>query len=80
MSVSPEEAAQALDNNLRKYPWYVSVGVADDGRSTALYVYVKSRRHKELVYLAQGWMGYQVVIRPVGTIRPAVCKTIEALA
>jgi hypothetical protein len=70
--MTPEDAARALDMKLRPHPWYLSIGVGSNEKgNAAIYVYVKSRRHRELESLSEGWMGYDVVIRPVGSIRPA---------
>jgi hypothetical protein len=68
----PEDAARALDQELRRHPWYISTGVGEIERGPALFVYVKSARHKELQNLSGGWMGFQVLIRPVGLIRPVL--------
>jgi hypothetical protein len=71
--MTPEDAALLLDNKLRPYRWYLSIGVGNNERGeTALYLYVKSAHHKELKSLSRGWMGYDVMIRPVGSIRPAL--------
>ncbi len=70
--MTPEDAARSLDNKLRPHPWYLSIGVGNNEKGqTALFLYVKSIRHKELKSLSTGWMGYEVIIRPVGSIRPA---------
>jgi hypothetical protein len=70
--MTPDDAARALDVKLRPHRWYLSIGVGSNKNGdAALYVYVKSRRHKELEALSNGWMGYEVIIRPVGSIRPA---------
>jgi hypothetical protein len=71
MKTTPDEAAHLLDRELRQYPWYLSTGVGstEDGRPI-LFVYTKTKRHRELSKLGQGWMGYRVIVRPVGSIRP----------
>jgi len=70
--MTAEDAARILDAKLRPHSWYLSIGVGStDGGQPVLYIYVKSRRHKELESLSDGWMGYEVYIRPVGSIRPA---------
>jgi hypothetical protein len=66
----PEEAARALDEKLRPFPWYISIGIGNTERGVALFVYVKTAHRKELQFLSHGWMGYPVLIRPVGSIRP----------
>jgi hypothetical protein len=73
----PEDAASALDERLRPYPWYLSIGVGNTERGVALFVYVKTARRKELQFLSRGWMGYPVLIRPVGSIRPAAQQERE---
>jgi hypothetical protein len=69
--MTPEVAARLLDAEFRSYPWYLSVGVGNtaDGQPV-LFVYTKASRRRELAKLASGWMGYKVIVRPVGTIRP----------
>jgi hypothetical protein len=67
----PDEAARLLDAEFRPYPWYLSVGVGNtaDGQPL-LFVYTKSGRHRELAKLSSGWMGYKVIVRAIGSIRP----------
>lgn len=68
--MSPADAAKRLDERLRGQAWYLSTGIGQTEAGTALFVYVKSDRHTELRILAQGWMGYPVMVRKVGGIRP----------
>jgi hypothetical protein len=65
------KAAERLDERLRRYPWYMSVGVGATSEGEAIFVYVKSARHRELTSLRDGWMGYPVQVRAVGSIRAA---------
>jgi hypothetical protein len=46
--MTAEQAAKHLDERLRQYPWYVSVGVGEIANGKALFVYVKSLRHPQL--------------------------------
>jgi hypothetical protein len=71
MKMTPDQAAHLLDSELRQYPWYLSIGVrnTEDGQPI-LFVYTKTKRHRELSRFASGWMGYKVLIRPIGSIRP----------
>jgi hypothetical protein len=78
--MTPENAACELDHQLRRYPWYLSIGIGDSGSGVALFVYVKSVHHKELQSLSHGWMGYPVIVRPVGSIKPVVQDMTEFLA
>jgi hypothetical protein len=69
--MTPDGAARLLDAELRAFPWYLSVGVgstADD--RPILFIYTKSARHSELAKFDSGWMGYKVIVRAVGSIRP----------
>ncbi len=67
--MTPDEAAQCLDAELRPNAWYSSIGVGDTDEGPALFVYVRTGRHRALSRLNQGWMGYKVIIRPVGRIQ-----------
>jgi len=69
--MSPEAAANLLDAELRPYSWYLSIGIGtnEDGQPL-LFVYAKTGRHRELAKLRSGWLGYKVVVRPIGSIRP----------
>ena len=66
------EAAEALQRKLEAFPWLTAVAVGElDGREV-IFVYAKSLRHKEVDSLRHdGWMGYEVIVEKVGTIRPA---------
>jgi hypothetical protein len=71
-----EDAAHELDQKLRVFPWYISIGVGRTANGPALFLYVKSARHRELQGLKDGWRGFPVLIRPVGSVRP-VSATAE---
>jgi hypothetical protein len=69
--MSPENAAKLLDAELRPYPWYLSVGVgASSEGGPLLFVYTKSGKHPELARLGGAWQGFEIVVKPVGAIRP----------
>jgi len=69
--MSPEEAASLLDAELRPYSWFLSVGVGtNEEGQPLLFVYTKAGGRREIAKLASGWMGYKVIARPVGSIRP----------
>jgi hypothetical protein len=68
--MSPEEAARKLDEKYRRYPWFISVGVGETPNGPALFVYVKTAKHPELKAISGGWMGFRVLIRAIGSIRP----------
>jgi hypothetical protein len=67
--MTAEHAAKRLDEQLRGYPWYMSVGVGATPEGETIFVYVKSARHRELNNCSKGWMGYRVLVRAVGSIR-----------
>jgi hypothetical protein len=68
--MNAESAANRLDQRLRGHPWYMSVGVGSTSDGEQIFVYVKSLRHRELnqLQLQDGWMGYPVKVRAVGTV------------
>lgn len=68
--MTPERAAQKLDERLRSHNWYLSTGVGTTAVGEALFVYVKSQNHPELKTLGDRWMGYDLLIRKVGSILP----------
>jgi hypothetical protein len=73
--MTAEKAAGQLDKHLRRYPWYMSTGIGETTEGLTLFVYVRSSRHPELGMLKEGWMGYKVMIRAVGSVR-AVCDAL----
>ena len=66
-----DEAALQLHSRYRRFPWFVSVGTGQlsDGHS-AIFLYVKSARHPELKTVESSWLGYRVIVRPIGSIKP----------
>lgn len=68
--MSPEEAARKLDLELRRFRWFLSVGVGETHDGPALFVYVRSKNHPELERFSEGWHGHKVLIRSVGAVRP----------
>lgn len=72
--MSAERAAERLSSHLRKYPWFLSVGVGENESGVVLYVYVKSKKHIELERLGKKWEDYDIIIRGVGTIRPVASQ------
>jgi hypothetical protein len=69
--MTPEKAAEKLEAQFRRFPWFVSVGVGrlQDGKE-AIFIYVKSGRHSQLKAIESGWMGYDVLVRQTGAMRP----------
>ena len=68
--MNPELAAQSLDKELRRYPWYIAVGVGNaDDDQPALFLYVKSGRHRKLSEISRGWCGFKVIVEVTGAMR-----------
>lgn len=67
--MTPEEAARDLDATLRRFPWYLSVGVGETKDRPVLLVYIKSARNPEVRNIAKTWGGFEIITRPVGEIR-----------
>ena len=67
--MSPEEAARRLDAELRPHSWYTSTGVGATADGPVLFVYVTTGNHRPLSRLDDGWMGYRVMVRPIGRVR-----------
>jgi hypothetical protein len=78
--MTAEQAAQHLEQKLKAYPWYISIGVGATADGEAIFVYVKSSRHRELSSLENRWMGFPVFVRATGTIRALGSKRSQAFA
>ena len=68
--ISIEEASRRLSNLLRPQPWYVSVGVGETDEGEVIFLYVTTKRHRELSKLGKNWMGFPLVVEAVGAVRP----------
>ena len=66
------DATERLFETLSHRPWFVSIGRGTvDGRD-AIYLYVKTIRHKELDDLKKhGYHGVPVIVEKSGEFRPA---------
>jgi hypothetical protein len=69
--MSIEQAAARLQERLSGVPWFTAVGTGEHEGAPRIYLYVKSLKHAELNALRDGWEGYPVEIRKMGTIRTA---------
>jgi hypothetical protein len=68
--ISIEEASRRLDKQLRPQPWYVSVGVGETDEGEVIFLYVKTKGHRELTKLGKRWMSFRLIVEAVGSIRP----------
>jgi hypothetical protein len=64
-----EEAAQTLTDHLRGKPWFTAVGIGEYEGKPCLFLYVKAIKDAELQFLQQGWHGFHVEVRRMGTPR-----------
>jgi len=64
-----EKAAEKLDERLREEPWFTAVGVGTYHNQPALYLYVKKFKGVDLDFVEDGWEGYHVEVRKMGTPR-----------
>ncbi len=71
LTMTIEQAAATLHERLSDTPWFTAVGTGECDGSPCIYLYVKSLKHAELDMLRDGWQGYPVEIRKMGTIRTA---------
>ena len=68
--MTPEKAAEQVNESLRLKPWYVSTGVGATHEGPTFFVYVKSGRHRELTTLERsGVAGFPVLVRVTGGLR-----------
>ncbi len=64
-----EEAAKSLRVRLEGAPWLTAVGVGEEKGVPGIVVYIKSVKAAKLDFLNQGWEGYPVLVRKMGTPR-----------
>ena len=64
-----EDAAHALESSLREMPWFTAVGVGSIASSPTLFLYVRSTRGIDKSRFKDGWYGYRVEIKRMGTPR-----------
>ena len=66
------EAAESLQQELRGFPWLVSVGMGRPKGEETLYVYVTSLKQPKIDELRSGYRGFPVLIEKTGRFRPAI--------
>jgi hypothetical protein len=64
-----EDAARTLEERFRQTPWFTAVGVGSHHGEPALFLYVKSLRGVDPTVRRDGWEGYHVEVRTMGTPR-----------
>jgi hypothetical protein len=66
-----EQAALALQDRLKDTPWFTAAGIGDCDREPCIFLYVKSTPYAALHLAKEGWQGFPVEIRKMGTPRMA---------
>jgi hypothetical protein len=72
-----EEAASALHDRLRHVPWLTAIGVGKYRQEPCIFVYVKSPKRAETEFLKDGWQGFPVEVRKMGTPRLATDPLVK---
>jgi hypothetical protein len=67
--MTTEQAANELTEQFQSLPWFTAVGVGIKDQEPCLYLYVKSQREVPEYLVHDGWRGYPVEIRRMGTPR-----------
>jgi hypothetical protein len=67
-----EEAAKLLQARLQASPWLTAVGVGDAEGTPCIVLYVKSQKDAKVDFLRDGWKGFPVVVRKMGSPRLVV--------
>ena len=78
--VTPEQAAILLQLHLQGVSWMTAVGVGEENGTTCIVVYVKTISGVNVDFLRQGWNGYPVVVRKMGTPRLVARKKKEVVS
>lgn len=67
--VSIKQAAKLLRSRLQDAPWVTAVGVGEQDGSPCIVLYVKTLTGIKTDFLDQGWKGFPVVVRKMGSPR-----------
>lgn len=67
-----ERAADMLEERLRGRPWFISLGVGRNEDGDAIFIYSRNLSGPKRFRLASDWMGFPVVVRPVGGINGGI--------
>jgi hypothetical protein len=64
-----DEAAQSLEQRYRDSSWFTAVGVGTHNGNPSLFLYVKTTKGIDSSLTKNGWEGYHVEVRKMGTPR-----------
>jgi len=73
MSIS--EAAESLQQYLRRPEWLTGIGIGEHNGKPCIVVYVRRANPKEADFLKAGWQGFPVVIERMGRPRLLAAST-----
>ena len=68
--MSIERASKLLHGRLSYWPSMHTIGVGHYDKAEAIFVYVRSTPQSLPNDIKNGWMGYPVVIKKTGSVRP----------
>ena len=60
-----------LSQEYYRESWYHSIGKGEKDNEECIYLYVKNNVKKVNKMFESGWKGYVVVVRYVGSVKPA---------
>ncbi len=64
-----ENAAKLLQTHLQGSPWLTAVGVGESEGTPCIVLYVKNLKGANVEFLKEGWKGFPVVVRKMGSPR-----------
>lgn len=67
-----EEAASTLRDRLSDASWVTGVGFGEHDNRPCIFLYVKSPKRDEVRFLEDGWQGFPVEVRRMGSPRLAI--------
>jgi hypothetical protein len=68
-----DDAARSLEERFRQASWFTAVGIGEHAGEPALFLYVKNLRNVDQTIRRDGWEGFRVEIRKMGT--PKLMRT-----
>jgi hypothetical protein len=72
-----EDAAKLLHAQLQCASWLTAVGVGDDRGTPCIVIYIKNLKGADLEFLQEGWKGFPVVVRKMGSPRLVASFCLE---
>ena len=73
-----EQAARELRDHYRDASWISAIGIGQQHGRLCIFLYAKSLGAAKAHFLKESWQGFPVVIRKMGSVRPAGFMTMKA--